>query len=324
MHEGKLTAALLRNRSRSARGSCLYYHSSESTCISQRKTEANPHRDDTPYAHLIEYKSIRADSIFLPQRRWLTDGNILLVVVCCCGAVTPQKRAPFCLLVNSEHGSYQVSFLTHSLDALAPPLFYWSKWTSEKRVEDCIMSSDRTLVTRYLSLCREERASDNAEKLPFRFNISALLEDARLCEMNSYLNFTLLKEDVNQGQPMDSRAKSRYKRAWVLPGTLWCGRGTSANDYEQLGMFVHADRCCREHDHCEHIIRSFSVNFGVFNPTLFTVSHCDCDHRFKQCLLNGNDTISNMVGYSFFNVLKLRCFELIQRRQCTQYNWLGM
>ncbi|XP_039525806.1 phospholipase A2 isozymes PA3A/PA3B/PA5 [Pimephales promelas] len=89
-------------------------------------------------------------------------------------------------------------------------------------------------------------------------------------------------------------------------------------------MFEHADRCCREHDHCEHIIRSFSVNYGVFNPTLFTVSHCDCDHRFKQCLLNGNDTISNMVGYSFFNVLKLRCFEMIQRRQCTQYNWFGM
>lgn len=159
----------------------------------------------------------------------------LLVVVCCCGAVTPQKLAPFCLLVKFEHGSYQVSFLTQSLDASAPPLFYWSKWTSEKRVEDCIMSSDRTLVTRYLSLCREERAYDNAEKLPFRLNISALVEDARLCEMNSYFNFTLLKEDVNQGQPMDSRAKSRYKRAWVLPGTLWCGRGTNANDYEQLG-----------------------------------------------------------------------------------------
>ncbi|RXN23820.1 putative E3 ubiquitin- ligase HECTD4 isoform X1 [Labeo rohita] len=94
--------------------------------------------------------------------------------------------------------------------------------------------------------------------------------------------------------------------------------------YTVCGMFVNADRCCREHDHCEHIIRSFSVNFGVFNPTLFTLSHCDCDDRFKQCLLNGNDTISNMVGYSFFNVLKLRCFELIQRRQCTQYNWFGM
>ncbi|XP_016148698.1 group 3 secretory phospholipase A2 [Sinocyclocheilus grahami] len=246
----------------------------------------------------------------------------LLVVVCCSNAVTIQKPAPFCLLIKSERGSSQVSFLIHSPDTTASPLFYWSKWTSEKRLEGCFMSSDGSLVTRYRSLCRQERARDNEK--PMQFNFSALLEDASLCEMNMHVNFTLHKERVNPGLQMDSRAKSRHKRAWVLPGTLWCGRGTSANDYEQLGMFVHADRCCREHDHCEHIIRSFSVNFGVFNPTLFTLSHCDCDRRFKQCLLNGNDTISNMVGYSFFSVLKLRCFELIQRRQCTQYNWFGL
>ncbi|KAA0723838.1 Group 3 secretory phospholipase A2 [Triplophysa tibetana] len=124
---------------------------------------------------------------------------------------------------------------------------------------------------------------------------------------------------------MDSSVKSRQKRALLLlPGTLWCGRGSSAKSYEQLGMFANADRCCRQHDHCEHIIRAFSVNFGVFNPTLFTISHCDCDHRFKQCLLAGNDTISNMVGYSFFNALKIRCFELYQRKRCTQFNWFGM
>ncbi|KAF4110519.1 group 3 secretory phospholipase A2 [Onychostoma macrolepis] len=246
----------------------------------------------------------------------------LLVVVCCCNAVTIQKPAPFCLLIKSERGSSQVSFLIHSPDTSASPLFYWSKWTSEKRLEGCFMSSDGSLVKRYWSLCSQERARDNEK--PMHFDLSALLEDASLCEMDMRINFTLHKERRNQGQQMDSRAKSRHKRAWVLPGTLWCGQGTSANDYEQLGMFVHADRCCREHDHCEHIIRSFSVNFGVFNPTLFTLSHCDCDHRFKQCLLNGNDTISNMVGYSFFNVLKLRCFELIQRRQCTQYNWFGL
>ncbi|XP_059377012.1 group 3 secretory phospholipase A2-like [Carassius carassius] len=246
----------------------------------------------------------------------------LLVVVCCCNAVTVQKPAPFCILISSEQGSSQVSFLIHSSDTSASPLFYWSKWTSEKRLEGCFRSSDGTLVTRYRSLCRQERARDDEK--PMHFNLSAMLEDANLCDMNMHINFTLHKERINPGQQMDSRAKSRHKRAWVLPGTLWCGRGTSANDYEQLGMFVHADRCCREHDHCEHIIRSFSVNFSVFNPTLFTLSHCDCDHRFKQCLLNGNDTISNMVGYSFFNVLKLRCFELIHRRQCTQYNWLGL
>ncbi|XP_036454155.1 uncharacterized protein LOC118827048 [Colossoma macropomum] len=119
-------------------------------------------------------------------------------------------------------------------------------------------------------------------------------------------------------------AKIRQKRAWILPGTLWCGRGSTAGDYEQLGMFERVDRCCREHDHCSYIIRPFTVNFGVLNPSLFTISHCDCDNRFKQCLLNVNDTVSNMVGYTFFNILKLRCFNLIQKSHCTQLNWFGM
>ncbi|KAL6465723.1 hypothetical protein MHYP_G00258560 [Metynnis hypsauchen] len=119
-------------------------------------------------------------------------------------------------------------------------------------------------------------------------------------------------------------AKIRQKRAWIFPGTLWCGRGSTAGDYEQLGMFEPVDRCCREHDHCSSIIRPFTVNFGVLNPTPFTISHCDCDNRFKQCLLKVNDTVSNMVGYTFFNILKLRCFDLIQKSHCTQLNWFGM
>lgn len=159
---------------------------------------------------------------------------VKLLVVSCCSAVTIQNRAPFCLLVKSEHGSYQVSFLSHSPDALASPLFYWSRWTSEKRLEDCFTFGDRTLVARYLSLCREDSAYDKEGKFPFPFNLSALVENGSLCERKSF-NFILDKGDVNRGQQMDSRAKSRSKRAWVLPGTLWCGRGTRANNYEQLG-----------------------------------------------------------------------------------------
>ena len=45
------------------------------------------------------------------------------------------------------------------------------------------------------------------------------------------------------------------------------------------GMFENADKCCREHDHCVHIIPSFTVNYGTFNTNLFIVSHCDCDRR---------------------------------------------
>lgn len=174
---------------------------------------------------LLHLQDTRIGSLFLAVN--------LLVVGYCCSAVTIQKPAPFCILIKSEQTSSQVSFLIHSPDTTASPLFYWSKWTSEKRLEGCFKSGDGTLVTRYRSLCRQERARDNEK--PLHFNLSALLEDASLCDVNTFFNFTLHKEHISQGQQMDSSAKSRQKRAWVFPGTFWCGRGTSAKDYEQLG-----------------------------------------------------------------------------------------
>ncbi|KAI7814273.1 group 3 secretory phospholipase A2 [Triplophysa rosa] len=256
--------------------------------------------------------------------RGLFHTGIIVIAVCYCNtAVTCGDKTPFCRRVKLEHGVFEVSFLTNQLDSSLR--FYWSRWTSERSVDDCFTNTDATLIARYSSLCGE-RAQGAAEKLP-QFNLSLILEDDSLCKFNTnpLSSVGSQNEDVKKIQQMDSSVKSRQKRALLLlPGTLWCGRGSSANSYEQLGMFENADRCCRQHDHCEHIIRAFSVNFGVFNPTLFTISHCDCDHRFKQCLLAGNDTISNMVGYSFFNALKIRCFELYQRKRCTQFNWFGM
>ncbi|KAK5932490.1 hypothetical protein CgunFtcFv8_004191 [Champsocephalus gunnari] len=104
---------------------------------------------------------------------------------------------------------------------------------------------------------------------------------------------------------------------------MWCGTGSQAVRYDQLGMFESADRCCREHDHCLHVIPSFTMNYGVFNHNLYTVSHCDCDQRFRQCLLSVNDSISSMVGYSFFSILRVPCFELKQKKHCTQLYWWG-
>uniref|UniRef100_UPI0037E82C16 mucin-2-like n=1 Tax=Semicossyphus pulcher TaxID=241346 RepID=UPI0037E82C16 len=89
-------------------------------------------------------------------------------------------------------------------------------------------------------------------------------------------------------------------------------------------MFESADRCCREHDHCPHVIPAFTVNYGVFNSKFFTVSGCDCDQRFRQCLLSVNDTISTMVGYSFFSIMQVPCFELREQKRCTTMSWWGM
>ncbi|XP_041924971.1 uncharacterized protein LOC121689323 isoform X2 [Alosa sapidissima] len=93
--------------------------------------------------------------------------------------------------------------------------------------------------------------------------------------------------------------------------------------FPSSGMFEPTDRCCREHDHCSSVIHSFTVNFGVFNRNIFTVSHCDCDHRFRQCLMDVNDAISHMVGYSFFNILRMPCFDFTQRKHCSNSNWWG-
>ncbi|KAK0154351.1 Group 3 secretory phospholipase A2 [Merluccius polli] len=116
----------------------------------------------------------------------------------------------------------------------------------------------------------------------------------------------------------------RVKRGFIVPGTLWCGSGNKALSYEDLGVFTRTDSCCREHDQCQNTILSFQSKFGVFNRNMFTMSHCDCDNRFHSCLRKANDSISEVVRYTFFNLLKMNCFELAYEVVCMERNWFGM
>ncbi|XP_069555756.1 uncharacterized protein [Brachyistius frenatus] len=174
------------------------------------------------------------------------------------------------------------------------------------------------VAERYATLC--DRSDTRGPEITQKFNISKLLAPDTPCVI------------VSSSVPKRSRStrgdgterKTRSKRAWILPGTLWCGSGSKAFGYEQLGMFESADRCCREHDHCLHIIPAFTLNYGVFNSNFFTVSHCECDQRFRQCLLDVDESISTMVGYSFFNILQVPCFELKLQKRCTKMYWWGM
>ncbi|XP_062874402.1 group 3 secretory phospholipase A2 [Trichomycterus rosablanca] len=231
----------------------------------------------------------------------------------------------FCFRTVSALGRTQCSFLrkTASNESF---LFYWTVWTDDRHMEECSVSSDQGLVRDYMSLCGEQEGTMDLYTASFQLNVSLILEPGGPCTFrpSDFGNFRMRNYGSNRRSPVQLGVKKRQKRAWIFPGTLWCGHGSSADEYEQLGMFERVDSCCREHDHCDHIIRPFTVNFGIFNPTLFTISHCDCDRRFKQCLLDVNDTVSNMVGYSFFNILKQRCFDLIQKKRCTQMNWFGM
>ncbi|XP_054857009.1 protein PROCA1 [Eublepharis macularius] len=118
--------------------------------------------------------------------------------------------------------------------------------------------------------------------------------------------------------------RRRIKRGFTYPGTLWCGAGDIAESYEQLGEHQETDRCCREHDHCQHVIYPFTSKFGYRNFRWHTISHCDCDKRLKACLRRVNDTASRVVGQAFFNVIQVPCFEFTYKEQCVEsylYVW---
>ncbi|XP_032304386.1 protein PROCA1 isoform X3 [Coturnix japonica] len=84
------------------------------------------------------------------------------------------------------------------------------------------------------------------------------------------------------------------------------------------------DRCCRDHDHCQHVIHPFTSRYGYRNLRWHTISHCDCDRRLKECLQQVNDTASRVVGQAFFNVIQVPCFEFAYKEECVQpylYVW---
>lgn len=75
------------------------------------------------------------------------------------------------------------------------------------------------------------------------------------------------------------RSKRSIVKAFSAPGTRWCGHKTTAEKFYQLGAHSRTDRCCRQHDHCPHIIEGLTSKYHLFNYRLFTVSHCGCDQR---------------------------------------------
>ncbi|XP_029820783.1 group 3 secretory phospholipase A2 [Manacus vitellinus] len=74
---------------------------------------------------------------------------------------------------------------------------------------------------------------------------------------------------------------------------------------------------------CWAQITALQFNYGIRNYRLHTVSHCDCDARFRHCLLAINDTVSNIIGVTFFNLLEVPCFVLEESEECIQWHWWG-
>nr|XP_029503365.1 group 3 secretory phospholipase A2-like [Oncorhynchus nerka] len=267
----------------------------------------------------------------------------------------------FCFWTKvTSNGETHLSFLRHhseTHDASSSSLhLYHSVWSVENRLVNCAVSDDTAVTDSYMSVCREKNTTGEFSNRPCeRFDVSAPSELESHCAPVSSPTVTQREavgdaseehretrrkrharsviDDIAFQNPLgdggdssrdEKQTHRRVKRGLIVPGTLWCGSGNKAAAYDDLGVFAETDSCCREHDQCQDTILSFQTNYGVFNTNIFTLSHCHCDNRFHQCLLGAEDSISDTVGYVFFNLLKMHCFEFSHRLQCSQRNWFGM
>uniref|UniRef100_A0A8B9SZ09 phospholipase A2 n=1 Tax=Anas platyrhynchos TaxID=8839 RepID=A0A8B9SZ09_ANAPL len=186
-----------------------------------------------------------------------------------------------------------------------PPALVESSWAGRGRLLACWARRDPRLVRAFRAACA--RRPPGAPGAALRRELGALWRRRAAC---------------TDPEPRGERRRRR-RRGWTVPGTLWCGAGDSAGNATELGVFRGPDRCCREHDQCEAQITALQFNYGIRNYRLHTVSHCDCDARFRRCLLALNDTISNIIGVTFFNLLEVPCFVLEDSEECVQWHWWG-
>ncbi|XP_073674322.1 uncharacterized protein proca1 [Garra rufa] len=189
---------------------------------------------------------------------------------------------------------------------------------SEGRLVDCSVIQNEMQVKSFMHVCR----------LGLRNQMSSDLKMSLTRVSEAKANCNKLKSKGDRNSKPNSEAannkKTRTKRGFTYPGTLWCGAGNIADHYDQLGEFEETDKCCRVHDHCPYVIHAFSSNYGYTNFKWHSLSHCDCDNTLKECLRRVNDTSSRVVGQAFFNVIEVPCFDFSFEEQCVERHWYGV
>ncbi|XP_063171881.1 group 3 secretory phospholipase A2 [Candoia aspera] len=205
----------------------------------------------------------------------------------------------------------------------SPAVLVQSLWDARSwQLLECAWRTEPALTRRYLELCAPGRLRDPLVRASWgpelRRELGALEARQGGCK-----GAPAAASSVAPAGGQEAQARPRTRRGLTLPGTLWCGAGDSASQSSELGVFQGPDVCCREHDQCDAHISPLGFKYGIRNYRLHTVSHCSCDNRFRDCLRNLSDTISNFIGTSFFNLLETPCFDLEESEECLEWHWWG-
>ncbi|XP_051021105.1 group 3 secretory phospholipase A2 [Acomys russatus] len=231
-----------------------------------------------------------------------------------------------CHLVKPIPGSPlgSLSFLGKDDQGLA---LFQALWDAHHRLRVCIRQDEPELITAFRALCAGQPAQQFFVHIPgpqLQRALATLQSQWEACQgsEDSPTGARKKRETGPSGAP--DREHLRRRRGWTIPGTLWCGVGNSAGNSSELGVFHGPDLCCREHDQCPQTISPLQYNYGIRNFRFHTISHCDCDARFQQCLRSQHDSISDIMGVAFFNLLEIPCFVLKEQEACVAWHWWGM
>lgn len=156
-----------------------------------------------------------------------------------------------CFWTNSiTDGQTQYMFLYRSAEEPGRSfLLIDSIWSMENDLLDCIISTDQAVIESYSSKCFEASQSTAFSETPDeRFNVSILAEPNGPCvavdslaqngasgRRTRDLQHQYTGTTLSQGGADGLKKLRRSKRAWMIPGTMWCGAGNKASAFSDLG-----------------------------------------------------------------------------------------
>ncbi|XP_032772135.1 group 3 secretory phospholipase A2 [Rattus rattus] len=241
------------------------------------------------------------------------------------GSHTLHWDSTSCHLVRSISGSPlgSLSFLGEDAQGLA---LFQALWDAHHRLQVCIRQDESELIAAFRSLCAHEPLRHAFIHTPgpeLQRALATLQSQWEACRRSEASPTGAREKRATEHRGAPAGEHHRRRRGWTIPGTLWCGVGNSAENASELGMFHGPDFCCQEHDQCPQTISPLQYNYGIRNFRFHTISHCDCDARFQQCLRSQGDSIADIMGVAFFNVLEIPCFVLKEQETCVAWHWWG-
>lgn len=162
---------------------------------------------------------------------------------------TSGRNNYFCLWTNSiSNGQTHYMFLHQTTVGKERSfVLFDSIWNKENSLIECITSNNHAVIKSFSSKCWKDRSRLFSDIPDGRFNISKLIEPDGLCVDVGHLPELRLpvrrKRDneykdsktIYQNNGETFQKLKRSKRAWMIPGTLWCGSGNKASDFSDLG-----------------------------------------------------------------------------------------